>query len=60
MLETLLQHYVLSTTAEALQTAAEVVLQVQEDTEPVFAQRGANAVIAARRAAHLLGKPTLP
>lgn len=46
--------------AEALQTAAEVVLQVQQDTEPVFAQRGANAVIAARRAAHLLGRPTLP
>lgn len=46
--------------AEALQTAAEVVLQTEEDKEPVFAQRGANAVIAARRAAHLLGKPTLP
>jgi type IV secretion system protein VirD4 len=46
--------------AEALQTAAEVVLQTDRDTEPVFAQRGANAVIAARRAAYLLGKPTLP
>jgi type IV secretion system protein VirD4 len=46
--------------AEALQTAAEVVLQIDKDREPVFAQRGANAVIAARRAAHLLGKPTLP
>ncbi len=46
--------------AEALQTAAEVVLQADRDTEPVFAQRGANAVIAARRAAYLLGKPTLP
>jgi type IV secretion system protein VirD4 len=46
--------------AEALQTAAEVVLQTEQDKEPVFAQRGANAVIAARRAAHLLGKPTLP
>jgi type IV secretion system protein VirD4 len=46
--------------AEALQTAAEVVLQTDHDREPVFAQRGANAVIAARRAAHLLGKPTLP
>jgi hypothetical protein len=46
--------------AEALQTAAEVVLQTEEDKEPVFAQRGANAVIAARRAAYLLGKPTLP
>jgi type IV secretion system protein VirD4 len=46
--------------AEALQTAAEVVLQIDRDREPVFAQRGANAVIAARRAAHLLGRPTLP
>jgi type IV secretion system protein VirD4 len=46
--------------AEALQTAAEVVLQIDRDREPVFAQRGANAVIAARRTAHLLGKPTLP
>jgi type IV secretion system protein VirD4 len=46
--------------AEALQTAAEVVLQIDRDREPVFAQRGANAVIAARRAAHLIGKPTLP
>jgi type IV secretion system protein VirD4 len=46
--------------AEALQTAAEVVLQIDRDSEPVFAQRGANAIIAARRAAHLLGKPTLP
>lgn len=46
--------------AEALQTAAEVVLQTEQDREPVFAQRGANAVIAARRAAHLLGRPTLP
>jgi type IV secretion system protein VirD4 len=46
--------------AEALQTAAEVVLQIDRDSEPVFSQRGANAVIAARRAAHLLGKPTLP
>ncbi len=45
--------------AEALQTAAEVVLQIDRDREPVFAQRGANAVIAAIRAAHLLGKPTL-
>jgi type IV secretion system protein VirD4 len=47
-------------TAEALQTAAEVVLQTEQDKEPVFAQRGANAVIAARRAAHLQQKPTLP
>ncbi len=46
--------------AEALQTAAEVVLQADRDSEPVFAQRGANAVIAARRAAYLLCKPTLP
>ncbi len=46
--------------AEALQTAAEVVLQIDRDSEPVFAQRGANAIIAARRAAHLLKKPTLP
>jgi type IV secretion system protein VirD4 len=46
--------------AEALQTAAEVVLQIDRDSEPVFAQRGANAIIAARRAAHLLNKPTLP
>jgi hypothetical protein len=45
---------------EALQTAAEVVLQIDRDSEPVFAQRGANAIIAARRAAHLLKKPTLP
>jgi type IV secretion system protein VirD4 len=47
-------------TAEALQTAAEVVLQTEQDKEPVFAQRGANALIAARRAAYLLKKPTLP
>jgi type IV secretion system protein VirD4 len=46
--------------AEALQTAAEVVLQIDRDSEPVFAQRGANAIIAARRTAHLLRKPTLP
>ncbi len=46
--------------AEALQTAAEVVLQIDRDSEPVFAQRGANAIIAARRAAYLLNKPTLP
>lgn len=46
--------------AEALQTAAEVALQSYQDSEPIFAQRGANAVIAARRAAHLLGEPTLP
>jgi type IV secretion system protein VirD4 len=46
--------------AEALQTAAEVVLQTDRDSEPVFAQRGANAVITARRAAYMLGKPTLP
>jgi type IV secretion system protein VirD4 len=46
--------------AEALQTAAEVVLQIDRENEPVFAQRGANAIIAARRAAHLVKKPTLP
>jgi type IV secretion system protein VirD4 len=46
--------------AEALQTAAEVVLQIDREKEPVFAQRGANAIIAARRVAHLLNQPTLP
>ena len=44
----------IGSTAEALQTAAEVALQISRDTEPVFAQRGSNAVIAARRAAYLL------
>ena len=50
----------LGTSAEALQTAAEVALQIDRDTEPVFAQRGSNALFAARRAAHLAGEPTLP
>ena len=48
----------LGTSAEALQTAAEVALQIERDTEPVFAQRGSNAIFAARRAAHFSGEPT--
>ncbi len=45
---------------EALMTAANIVMEVDKERQPIFAQRAAAGVVAAAKAAAVEGVPTLP
>jgi type IV secretion system protein VirD4 len=49
----------LGTSEEALLSAARQMMRVEEDKNPVFAERAARGVVAMARAAHLAGRPVL-